>query len=205
MVDWKNYYKEKKEEKKFFGVFSIFVVVAIVLGVLLALMFWMTNTIKEREEITSRALFDLSMLTRKILEENKTQEATVPQPEIIHNCTRIETFRIYNLHDPFLMIAVKEPNSSGIICQRAIYNKFPERVEITYYGNFYSHMRQKNVAVLEYRCFINNTLYNRQYAYIAQDDTGMFVEVLKLAGQIDYVSRALLVMPERKDDYCFVD
>lgn len=204
MVEWEKYYREKKEEKKFLGIFSIFLVVAIVLGVLLALVFWMNNSIKEREEMTSRALFDLSMIARKISEENKTEEKII-EPERIYNCSRIETFRIYDLHDPFLMVAIKELNSPGVICQRAIYNKFPERVEITYYGNFYSSIRQRNVAVLEYKCFINNTLYNRQYAYIAQEDIGMFAEVIKLEGQIDYVSRVLLVMPERKDDYCLSD
>ncbi|MEM1536138.1 MAG: hypothetical protein QXQ82_03085 [Candidatus Pacearchaeota archaeon] len=199
--DLQYYYSEHKHNKRFVGTFLMFAVIAVTLGFLLAFIITTSNSIKEARaefrDISGRAIFSLQGLPSS---EEKIDERT----QIYYNCSRINVFRLADLHDVFSVETYRE--NTTVTCQKVVYNRAPERVEVTYFGNRYNAIRQKDVAVLEYKCFINNTLYNYQFVEIAPDDFGFFADILKLNGYIAHgFSKATIVMPERYDDYCLRD
>lgn len=205
--DFRYYFSEHRHNKRFISIFLMFVVIAVTLGFLFAFTIITSNSVKETkaqiELISGKAFFNLGNLFET---EKEKSLGSGEINQVFYNCSRIDAFRLADLHDVFVLEATKEPNASTVRCQKAVYNRFPERVEVTYFGNRYDAVKQRDVAILEYKCFINNTLYNYQFNEISVDDIGFFAEVLKLKGYIAHgSSRVTLVMPERYNDFCLRD
>ena len=114
------------------------------------------------------------------------------------NCSRTDSFDFQNLNVPISLQAYKD-SSGNLVCQKATYSAGSKRVLITYYGNEHNSITNRDEALLDYKCYINGSLYNHQRIGLALGDIGLVIEALKMDGYLTSapsVSRLLAVLPK---------